>query len=142
MANKEIDDYIQEGIYGEKELHPDQKRQYLGTYRERVILVMTKPQVRGEKGLREIEELFMQYQDGALLLNGNMNTKFFKPYRELASQYHISYTYVSNIEADSDYGLVFATDYAVDKEDILLKEDTSESPQTKRKSWFEKLFGI
>ncbi|UOQ84213.1 YueI family protein [Gracilibacillus salinarum] len=142
MANKEIDEYIQEGIYGEKELHPDQKRQYLGTYRERVILVMTKPQIRGEKGLKELKELFMQNRDGTLRLNGNMNTKFFKPYRELASQYHITYTYVSNIEADSEYGLVFSTDYAVDKEDIQLKEENNESTETKQKSWFKKLFGI
>ncbi|SFL95068.1 Uncharacterized protein YueI [Gracilibacillus orientalis] len=142
MAKKELDDYLQEGIYGAKEINPDEKRKYLGTFRERVLLVLSKSQVRGEKGLSEMEELIRQFSDTKILMNGNMSLRFFKPYRELANKQHIPYTYVSNREADSDYGLVLTAKTAVDKEDIMLAEEDQTKESSEKKAWWKKLLGL
>ncbi|GAB2565632.1 YueI family protein [Gracilibacillus alcaliphilus] len=144
MARKEIDDYLQEGIYGAKELNPDEKRTYLGTYRERVILAVTKKEVRGKKGLETLEPLLQQYREAKLLINGQMNINYIRPYRELADKYNISYTYITNKESDSTYGLVLAADHAVDIKEIQLpKEDASEELTGQEpKTWWQKLFGV
>ncbi|WP_208585979.1 YueI family protein [Gracilibacillus suaedae] len=142
MAKKEIDDYLQEGIYGAKEINPDEKRKYLGTYRERVVLALSKSQVRGKKGLSELEGQIHHFPDTTLLMNNNMSIRFFKPYRELAEKLDISHTYVSNREADSDYGLILAAKTAVDKEDIVLTEAEQTEKETETKSWWQRLLGL
>ncbi|SHN31287.1 YueI family protein [Gracilibacillus kekensis] len=144
MAKKDVDNYLQEGIYGPLELHPDQKRKYMGTYRERVILALTQGQVRGEKGLEELEQSIQSFPQSSMLMNGNMNFRFFKSYREVANKHSIDYTSVTNREAESEYGIVLAAKTAVDKEDIFLPEESeqkSEEPKQK-KSWWKKLLGI
>ncbi|MGN8647674.1 YueI family protein [Gracilibacillus sp. HCP3S3_G5_1] len=143
MGKKEIEDYLQEGIYGAKEIKPDEKRTYLGTYRERVLLALSKAQVRGEKGVPELENLMRQFSDTTILMNGNMGLHFFKPYRELAEEHHVSHTYVSNREADSEYGLILTAKTAVDREDILLSEDEEQIvEEAEKKSWWQKLLGL
>ncbi|QGH33045.1 DUF1694 domain-containing protein [Gracilibacillus salitolerans] len=142
MAKKDVDDYLQEGIYGAKEINPDEKRKYLGTFRERVVLALTKSQVRGEKGLAEMENVMRQFPHTTVLMNGNMSLRFFKPYRELANKHHITYTYVSNREAESDYGLILATKTAVDKEDILLAEEIQTEEPSEKKDWWKKFLGL
>ncbi|WP_058305846.1 YueI family protein [Gracilibacillus massiliensis] len=144
MAKKDVDDYLQEGIYGPLELHPDQKRKYMGTYRERVVLALTKAQVRGEKGLKELEQSIQTYPQSSILMNGNMNFRFFKPYRELANKHGITYTSVTNREAESEYGLVLAAKTAVDKEEIFLPEEPEQKSEEhkQKKPWWKKLLGI
>lgn len=142
MSKKDIEDYLQEGMYGAREINPDEKRKYLGTYRERVILALTKPQVRGEKGLKELENNMIKFPDARLLMNGNMSFHFFKPYRELASKNNIYYTSVTNREAESDYGIILTEKTAIDLENILLPEE--EKPITRekqKKSWWKQIFG-
>ncbi|WP_018932085.1 YueI family protein [Gracilibacillus lacisalsi] len=142
MGKKEIEDYLQEGIYGAKEINPDEKRKYLGTYRERVVLALSKAQVRGEKGLSQLEEQIRQFPGTTLLMNNNMSLRFFKPYRELAEKLGIPHTYVSNREADSDYGLILAAKTAVDKEEILLTEEEQAEKEIEKKSWWQRLLGL
>ena len=144
MSKKEIDDYLQEGIYGVKELHPDEKKQYLGTFRERVILVVTKAQVRGKRGLNTFETILPQYPNASLLINGHMNISFSKPYRELAKKHHIPHTFITHEEHDSIFGLVLTADHAIDKEDIQLPDvpSTNQSEAKEEKTWLQKWFGL
>lgn len=143
MNKKDIEDYLQEGIYGAREIKPDEKRKYLGTYRERVILALTKSQVRGKKGLAELENSMVKFPNSRLLMNGNMSFHFFKPYRELASKNGIFYTSITNREAESDYGIILTEKTAIDVEDILLAEEEKPAKKEKQnKSWWKKLFGV
>ncbi|GAE93472.1 hypothetical protein JCM21714_2557 [Gracilibacillus boraciitolerans JCM 21714] len=144
MASKDVDDYLQEGIYGKREINPDEKRKFLGTYRERVILVLSKSEVRGEKGLPEIEKAILEYPQATLLMNGNMNFRFFKPFRDIANKHEVSYTSVTNREAESDYGIVLASKVAVDKEEIFLPEEKEPHPAKKneKKPWWKKILGV
>ncbi|MBC8930811.1 DUF1694 domain-containing protein, partial [Escherichia coli] len=36
-----IDDYLEKGMYGAKEINPAEKKNYSGTYRERVLIALT-----------------------------------------------------------------------------------------------------
>ncbi|WP_186576817.1 YueI family protein [Aquibacillus kalidii] len=139
---KDVDDYLQEGIYGAKELNPVEKKAYLGTYRERVIIALTKAQVMKKLGLTQLQLLIKEYPDCKLLLNGNVDYRYFKAYKKIASQLNIPYTSVTNKEATTTYGIVLANDDAVDKEDILLHEEEIKESENEQeeKSFLSSLF--
>ncbi|MEI5907402.1 YueI family protein [Bacillus spongiae] len=143
MVKKSVDDYLQEGMYGKKELKPDERRRYLGTFRERVLVALTKSQVRKKGVYQEIEELMKSHPKAHLLLNGNMNYSYLSDYIKKANQFNLHYTMVTNKEYDCEYGLVLAYDYAINKKDILLS-DNEDSPKAsspqKKPSLFHKLF--
>ncbi|MBP2966807.1 DUF1694 domain-containing protein, partial [Acinetobacter baumannii] len=41
MTQKDIQDYLDNGMYGAPQIRPDEVKKYLGTFRERVIFSMT-----------------------------------------------------------------------------------------------------
>ncbi len=45
MVNKNVEDYLQEGIYGQKQNKPEERNMYLTTLRERVEIALTIGQV-------------------------------------------------------------------------------------------------
>ncbi|MBM6619596.1 YueI family protein [Bacillus suaedaesalsae] len=144
---KDIEDYITEGIAGPLETKPDERREYLGTIRERVIIALKQGQVR-EKNLyiTDLEKIMKQYPTAKMFLNGNMEYRALSPFVKLASDLNIPYTLSVNGEYNSDFGLVLATDHAIDLEDISLsvnkkeneyEDDDDDSPL---KRFFDKLF--
>ncbi|SID83289.1 Uncharacterized conserved protein [Mycobacteroides abscessus subsp. abscessus] len=50
-----VDDYVKQGMYGQKQTKPDERRKFLGTIRERIVIALTQPQVRREGTHREVE---------------------------------------------------------------------------------------
>jgi len=119
---KNIDDYLNEGIYGTKETKASERKEYLGTLRERTILAMTEGEVVQQKGLQQLETAMKSYPDASLRLSGEVNMRFFKPYKTLASSYRIPYTSVTNQGVDVDIALVLHVDHAIDKQEIFLEE--------------------
>ncbi|MRG87318.1 YueI family protein [Salinibacillus xinjiangensis] len=123
MGNDKMDEYLQEGIYGKKETNPDERRRYLGSLRERVVLALTKGQVMKKRGLQELENAIKEYPDAQLLLNGRLRSSYFNPFKKLAQKYNIHYTSVTNKNAKTDLGLLLVLDYAVELENIFIKEE-------------------
>lgn len=133
---KDVDDYLQEGIYGAKETKPAERKRFLGSLRERIVFALTKGQVMRKKGLAELEAELKKHPDAKLLLNGNISYRFLKEYRLLADKYGVHSTSVSNREAETDIGAVLTYDHAIDKEQIFLaeKEETKEGNKSEAAS--------
>lgn len=127
---KEIDDYLNEGIYGIKETKASERKEFLGTLRERTILALTEGEVVQQKGLKQLEEAMKSYPDASLRFSGEVTMRFFKPYKSLASSRHIPYTSVTNQGADVDIALVLHVDHAIDKPDIFLHEEKEQEEAT------------
>nr|WP_100012284.1 YueI family protein [Lentibacillus sediminis] len=148
MSDKNVDDYITEGIYGKRRPKEAEREQFLGTLRERIVLALTKGQVMSDKGLAKLEEAMQQHRDAKLLINGDVGYRFLKEEKQLADKYNISYTTISNEEKPTDIGAVLAYDYAVDQEEIFINEeepaeeqqdtsnDKNDSFLSKIKNWF------
>ncbi|MBB6454072.1 uncharacterized protein YueI [Salirhabdus euzebyi] len=119
---KDIDEYLQEGMYGARETKPDERRRFLGSLRERTVLALKKRQVLKKAGMAEVENAMKKHPSVHLLLNGNMRLAYFKEYKKLAQKHKINYTTVTNKDAKTDLGLILIMDEAVDKENIFLKE--------------------
>lgn len=145
MADSKLEDYLQQGIHGQKEIHPEERKKYLGTLRERVVLALTQPQVREEEVYKEVEDAIRAYPQATVLLNGNMSYSFLSKYIKLCNQLQAANSIVTNKEHNSEIGLVVALDYAVDKEDIYIthkKIEIEEHQESKKglTSFFEKMF--
>lgn len=140
-----LDEYIQQGIHGPREINPDERNKFLGTLRERVIVVLTKSQVRENGTYHEVEKLMKQNQQATLFLNGKMNYTYLSDYIKLANKTGNKYLLSTDKEHETDLGLVLAYDYAVDKENIYITKN--EEPVSDQKhdenrliQFFKKLF--
>ncbi|MGD6854962.1 YueI family protein [Bacillus infantis] len=141
-----VDDYVKQGMYGQKQTKPDERRKFLGTIRERIVIALTQPQVRREGTLLEAEVALKENPSAHLYLNGNMNYSYLSKYIKLASQFGVEYTIVTNKEHNTEIGLVLAYDHAIDKEEIYISSDKAgkEAPEKKAKKgvagFLKKLF--
>lgn len=140
-----LDEYIQQGIHGPREINPDERRKFLGTLRERVVVVLTKSQVREPGTYKEVENLMAKNKEATLFLNGNMNYSYLSDYIKLANKVGNKFSLSTNKEHDSDLGLVLAYDHAVDIENIYITkhEETEQREKHDENSiirFFKKLF--
>ncbi|MBY0097903.1 YueI family protein [Mesobacillus maritimus] len=122
MGKQNLDDILQQGIHGAKQTKPDERRKFLGTIRERVVVALSKAEVRKKQIEPEFKQLLESNKGAQIYLNGNMNYTFYSKYIALADGMKVPYKIVTNKEHDSEYGLVLAYDYAIDKEDISLSK--------------------
>jgi uncharacterized protein YueI len=123
MGKDKVEEYLQQGIYGAKEINPDERRRFLGTLRERVVVALTKPEVRKKQIEPEFKRLLAENKEAKVYLNGNMNYAALSKYIQLADDMSVTYKIVTNKDYDSEYGLILAYDHAIDKEDIVLTKN-------------------
>ncbi|MGM9928456.1 MAG: YueI family protein [Bacillus sp. (in: firmicutes)] len=120
---KTVDDYIEQGIYGKKEINPEERRMYLGTFRERVVIALTTAQVRKNHVYTQVEEEMKAHSKATLYLNGSVEYSSISKYVKAAQKRKVTYTIVTNKEHTSKLGLVLAYDYAIDREEIFVKDE-------------------
>ncbi|AXI07915.1 DUF1694 domain-containing protein [Oceanobacillus zhaokaii] len=140
MSNKNVDEYLTDGMYGTRLPKDDERKQFLGTLRERIVIALTIGQVMTDKGLGKLEEAMKDNTQAKLLINGHVSYKFLKEEKALADKYHIPYTTITDEENNTDIGAVLTYDYAIDKEEIFVKEEIEpEEPLEEKSSFFAKL---
>ncbi|WP_175986622.1 YueI family protein [Bacillus sp. Marseille-Q1617] len=143
MSKPTIDDYLENGMYGQKQTKPDERRKFLGSLRERIVIALTQNQVREKKVYREVEASLKEHPGAKLLLNGNMNYDYLTKYIKLANQHGVSFSMVTNKESQTDIGLLLAYDHAINKEEIYVEKQSAKpvnnKPEPKKKSLFSKI---
>ncbi|RKQ33227.1 YueI family protein [Oceanobacillus halophilus] len=126
MSDKDVNDYLTEGMYGTRLPKEEERKKFLGTLRERIVLALTIGQVMTDKGIEKLEDAMKQNKKAKLLINGHVDTRFMTEEKKLANKYNIPYTIIRNEENNTDIGAVLTYDYAIDKEDIFLEESVEE----------------
>lgn len=139
MSNN-IDDYIMQGIHGQKQTKPDERRKFLGTLRERIVIALTQSQIREKSIYPQVEEALKNNKKAHLYLNGNMSYEELSKYIKMAAKYQVEYTMVTNKDYNSEIGLALAYDHAIDKEDIYVKKEAPKIIEQKKKKGFFSLF--
>ena len=105
IAKPNVDDYLQQGIYGPKEINPDERRQFLGTFRERSRNCSNSRTSNGRNEVyQEVEQAMKDHPQIQLLLNGHIDYSYLSKYIKMADQYKIDYTMVTNKEHNSEIG--------------------------------------
>lgn len=144
MVKNEVDEYLQQGIYGIKEIKPEERKKYLGTLRERVIAVLYQSQVSEKEVYPEIAQFIQKHPKACLFLNGNMTDIHLSKYIDLAVLHNIRYKIVFNKDYNTDLGLVFAEEEAINQENIYIekKYNVKEVDNNEKKGFLGSLFGF
>jgi len=145
LTESKVEDYLKQGMYGPKVTNPDERRQFLGTLRERVEIALTQAQVMEQETFKEVEQAMKNHSKLHLYLNGQIDYRFLSKYIKLANQNDIQFTIENNKEHKTDIGLVLAHEDAVNKENIYVTKSVIQpelEPQPKKKkglfSFFKK----
>lgn len=132
--SRKVEDYLEQGIFGPKDIKPGERKEFLGTLRERVIMVLTKSQVFEKDIYPEIEDNMKRYSQASLFLNGQMDYQYLGKYIKLSNKYSIPYKIVLNKDYNSKLGLVLAEKNAIDKENIYIEKKKKIPHSIKKKS--------
>lgn len=136
-----VDKVLQQGIYGALETKPEERRKFLGTLRERIIVALKKSQVRETEVYPQVELFMKKYPHSHLFLNGNMNYGELSKYVKLATKFKVEHTIVTNKEHNTEIGLVLAMDQAIDKDEIYISKKEPKKLEIKeKKSLLAKIF--
>lgn len=145
MGKKNVEDYLMEGIHGPKRPLEAERKKFLGTLRERIVLALTISQVMSDSGIKKLEEAMKKHPDTKLLINGQVSYRFSSAEKSLARKYNIPYTVISNEEYETDIGAVLTYDHAINKENIFIQEETEDEKEStedsssflsRLKNWF------
>lgn len=131
MSKSEMEDYLLQGIHGAKETKPDERRRFLTTIRERVVVVLTAEQVIEKEVYPQVELLMKESGNAHLFLNGHLDYSNLSKYISIAKRLNLEYTIVTNKDYNSDLGLVLAQEFAVDKEEIFIEKEAATVLPTK-----------
>lgn len=135
MSEKDVNDYLNDGMYGTRLPKEEELEKFLGTYRERIAIALTVGQVMSDKGLSHLEAAIKENQHNTkLLMNGNVSSRFLKEEKKLANQFNIPYTTVANQEKKTDIGAVLTYDYAINKEEIFINDEMPSEEDEKEES--------
>ncbi|MBO1580031.1 MULTISPECIES: YueI family protein [Bacillus] len=122
MANKNVEDYLQEGIHGQKQNKPEERNMYLSTLRERVEIALTIGQVMQSNVYTEVANSMRTSQSLQLYVNGSITYPHLSKYIKLANEKNVPFTIVQNKGTHTPIGLVLAHSTAVDKEQIYVED--------------------
>lgn len=150
MAKKDIQDYLDKGMYGTPQIKPDEQKKYLGTYRERIVFIMTFDEAKQTIYDSFCLEKFANHPDGTLLIDANSNMTIQNHFMKLTQQKKIDFRLVDSdaerLKGD-DIAMVFTLSTPIDLEDISVKEKSPKQLTTtpniqkeKKSGFFKKIF--
>ncbi|MFS0655567.1 YueI family protein [Bacillus sp. 179-C3.3 HS] len=123
MKEESVDFYLQQGIFGHAETKPDERRMFLGSLRERVLLALTKGQVSRNRPYQEVEQILKAHRQATVLLNAELSYQSYSQYVKTANAAGCSFKVVNQLEAQSPFGLVIAMPHAINKEQVYIEDE-------------------
>ena len=121
-SNKsELERTLTAGISGPPEIKKEEKLHFLGVFKERVLKVLTKKQVKDTMVHSEIITALKDKRATNLLISGDISFKARQKYQQQARELGIKYTVIFDPLLKGDIGLIVASDNAVDVEDISVE---------------------
>lgn len=145
----ELQNHMNKGMYGTPQINPDERRKYLGTFRERVDVVITFEELHNPESLLDLSQEMSIHPDFRLIINGQVDAAALSKLVKLANDHGIDFTATSDRSlpnASTDFAVVFCDKtQAIHKETIDIFEcypkKTENSSQPKHRSLLERLFG-
>ncbi len=126
MAEKDVQSYLEKGLYGTPQLKPEEQKKYLGTFRERVYFVMTMDEMATMENQAILKQVINDHPKELLLLNGTLADALQTSYLEIIKQFSCTFTFVTDPNVDT--GLVYCAKEAVNVAAITLQEKKAAQP--------------
>ncbi|MTI93991.1 MAG: DUF1694 domain-containing protein [Firmicutes bacterium] len=108
------------GMHGTPELKKEERRRFLGQFRERVIKALTFDQISEPGTYPEVEAAIADPAAAKLIISRRADIKAAAEYIRLARQHQLSFTTVDSSDLAGPVGLVVAAESAVDREQVLV----------------------
>lgn len=156
MASEEknnLTNHLDHGLYGDKQLNPDEQNKYLGVFKERVYFSMTVEQLKKNRLLEEWKLAIKKYPHATLLLNGNLPIDLLTPFLKLAHDNNYSVQLKNDARykiSNDNLAIVLSSTKAVDNPNQNIKSLNINDSKTEnigdcnntstKKSWWQKLF--
>lgn len=118
----ELEKALMTSFYGPGELKGEEKKQYLGQFRERVMKVLTKKQVMEKTIYPEIIKALEDKRSSKLIINGEINSDFIDKYEKPARELQKTCTIIHDPKLKGEIGLVVVSNDAIDIEDIYVED--------------------
>ncbi len=109
----ELEKTINTGIHGTPQLRPDEKRRFLGFFRERVIQAATFEQIRTAQGLQVMRDALLDTRGVELVVHNNARAVAM-PLIVQARKQGLDFTIVSNPTLRGEVAVLLAARDAVD----------------------------
>lgn len=123
--------HLDNAIYGPPKLRPDEQRTYLGTFRERVSLLMSIQQLQHGEYLPSFEAELKAHPDYQVIFNGHTGMAALKPYLQIAGQLQRAFTIVQDDfygGQPTDSGLVVISKTAINQYPIKVEDKAGNQP--------------
>ncbi|KRK32405.1 DUF1694 domain-containing protein [Loigolactobacillus bifermentans] len=124
--SKKTEDYIKRHLFTQPQIKPDERRAFLGNYRDRVALALTIQQLRATRTLPMVTQILKRYPQYRLYLNGRMGETLIQRYLQLALKLDYPFTILTQkgirktpALKESDFGLVVAAKDAASRQLII-----------------------
>lgn len=112
----DVEDYIKSHMYGNPQIKPDEKRAFLGNFKERVALALTVGQLRNAQTEALVAKVMKRYPQYHLYLNARLSQSFITTYMGLAVKMNYPFTIITQETmrvkngdlAEADMGLTIA----------------------------------
>lgn len=114
----ELEKTITVGIHGTPELKPDEKATYLGEFKERVLVALTKGQVAETAIYPDIIQALQDKRTARMIISGDVSTNDANKYYQAARKYSKPYLIRHDQKYKSNIGLAVVGNDAVDVETI------------------------
>lgn len=120
--NEKLEQILSEGMYGKPELKPEEKELFLSNFAERVVIALTRSQVRKRGTYHQMGEAMTKHANARLYINGAMNYSFYSDYIQLANRHRVPFTIVNDSKS-SPIGVLLAEDHATRDQPEFIEDD-------------------
>ncbi|KRL84516.1 YueI family protein [Lacticaseibacillus pantheris] len=140
MSDDQMQDHLNNAMYGPRQTNPDERRHYLGSLRERVLLRVDNSNMAQATTLPALRTQLppLVGEDHHALINGKLDVTVTGPVMKLLGDIDMPLTMVNDATAqtaDDAPGLLVVSDHAVNRDDIslhLTATTNADAPQKKK----------
>lgn len=160
MTNDNLQEHLNNGLYGTPQLHPDEQRKYLGTFRERVSLTITFKEFSNNQNacLTAIKQEISSNteEELSIKINGQLSSDIIDKIIQISKENNTKFEYLADAsfshDDDTNAIVICSSKSALHIENIDVeskyhelferKSEEKNDPEEDKKGFLSKLFDL
>lgn len=160
MTNDNLQEHLNNGLYGTPQLHPDEQRKYLGTFRERVSLTITFKEFSNNQNacLTAIKQEISSNteEELSIKINGQLSSDIIDKIIQISKENNTKFEYLADAsfshDDDANAIVICSSKLALHIENIDVeskyhelferKSEEKNDPEEDKKGFLSKLFDL
>lgn len=122
VKSNELEKYLDFAMYGAPEIRGEEKRYWLGEFRERVVFAVAHEQIGRREIFKIIEEKAKDARVDKVIVDGKLGSEATGKIMEICKKEGKDFRTISNAELKGEIALVMASHEAVNIEKVLLRD--------------------